>query len=77
MKSLILAATMVAVAAPAAPALAKPDHKAAKEYRKDVRKAQKEYRKDVRKAERDWRKYRNYDYNRYENGQNRYYADRY
>jgi hypothetical protein len=76
MKSLILAAAMVAVAAPAAPALAKPD-KAAKEYRKDVRKAQKAYHKDVRKAERDWRKSRNYDWNRYESGQDRYYADRY
>lgn len=26
---------------------------------------------------RDWRQYRNYDYNRYEGGQNVYYADRY
>lgn len=96
MKNVILAAAMIAVAAPAAPALASPA-KAEKQYRKDIRKAEKEYRKDLRKADnprevrqarreynrnireanRDWRQYRNYDWNRYERGQNRYYADRY
>jgi len=76
MKSMVLAATMMAVAIPAAPVIAKPD-KAEKEYRKDVRKADKEYRKDVRRANRDHRQYRNYDYNRYEPGQNAYYADNY
>jgi len=45
--------------------------------RKDVRRANKEYRRDVRQANRDWRQYRNYDYNRYERGQTRYYADQY
>lgn len=104
MKSLILAATMAAVALPAAPALADPPRKANKEYRKDVRKAQRDYRKDLRRADsrrdvrqarreyrqdvrqaqrerrqelRDWRQYRNFDYNRYEPGYNRYYANRY
>ena len=52
--------------------------------RRDVRQARREYRRDVREARqdrrqelRDWRRYRNFDYNRYEPGQRRYYADRY
>jgi hypothetical protein len=40
-------------------------------WQKQARKAQQ------RQAARDWRTYRNYDYNRYEQGTNRYYADRY
>lgn len=67
--------------------------KAEKRYRKDLRKAddrrdvrdaRRDYRRDVREARRerreeirDWRRYRNYDYNRYEPGYDRYYADRY
>ena len=104
MRTMILAATMAAVAIPAAPALADPPRKAEREYRKDVRKAEKEYRRNLRKADsrrdvreakreyrrdireakrdrreeiRDWRRYRNYDWNRFEPGHNRYYADRY
>ncbi len=52
--------------------------------RRDVRQAQREYRRDTRQAQRDlrrdtrdWRQYRNYDYNRYEQGQRGYYADNY
>ena len=45
-----------------------------REYRKELR----ECRRELRKAQnRDWRTYRNYDYNRYEPGNNAYYADRY
>lgn len=104
MKMMILAATMAAVALPAAPALADSPRQANREYNKDIRKAQRDYRKDLRRADsrrdvrearreyreevrearrerreeiRDWRRYRNYDWNRYEPGQGRYYADRY
>lgn len=49
--------------------------------RRDIRDARQDYRRDVRDAKRDrnrdWRQYRNYDYNRFENGQRTYYADRY
>ncbi len=52
--------------------------------RGDVRRAQRDYRRDVRDArqdlrrdQRDWRQYRNFNYNRLERGQSRYYADRY
>ncbi len=48
-----------------------------KECRREISREQRDYRKDRRQAARDWRGYRNYDYNRYEPGQNRYYADRY
>lgn len=51
MRTMILAATMAAVAIPAAPALADPPRKAEREYRKDVRKAEKEYRRNLRKAD--------------------------
>ena len=47
------------------------------ECRREVAKAQRDTRRDRRQAIRDWRSYRNYDYNRYEPGYNRYYADRY
>ena len=46
---------------------------AQREYRRDVRDA----RQDVRRDQRDWRQYRNFNYNRPERGQNRYFADRY
>ena len=71
MRTLLIAASAVAVALPTlapAPALARPNHE--KQYRKQVKKAQ-------RQAARDWRQYNRYDYNRYESGYNRYYADRY
>ena len=45
--------------------------------RREIRQAQREDRRDRRQAVRDWRQYRSYDYNRYEPGYNRYYADRY
>lgn len=95
MKNLVLAAAMVAVAVPAAPAFAQSRgdreyqrelRQAEREYqrdlrradsRRDVQRAQREYNQNVRQANRDWRQYRNYDWNRYERGQNRYYADRY
>ena len=48
-----------------------------KECRREIRQAQREDRRDRRQAVRDWRQYRSYDYNRYEPGYNRYYADRY
>ncbi|GAA0735520.1 glycine zipper 2TM domain-containing protein [Sphingomonas japonica] len=51
---------------------------------RDIRQAQRERNREVRDARqdrrediRDWRQYRNYSYNRFEPGQNRYYADRY
>jgi hypothetical protein len=81
----MLAAAPV-LALPAAPAAAQ---SADREYRRDVREARRDYREDVRDARRDyrrdaqrgapgdWRQYRNYDQNRLEPGQQRYYADRY
>ncbi|RSV32273.1 glycine zipper 2TM domain-containing protein [Sphingomonas sp. ABOLH] len=47
--------------------------RAEREYRRDVNDA----RRDLRRDQRDWRAYRNYNYNRFEPGQNRYWADRY
>lgn len=55
------------------------------ECRREIAREQREYRRDRRDdwrdgrrhAARDWRGYRNYDWNRYEPGHNRYYADRY
>ena len=48
-----------------------------RECRKEVRHERREARQDRRQAARDYRQYRNYDWNRYEPGHNRYYADRY
>ena len=52
-----------------------------RECRREISKERREYRRDRRDdrrdARRDWRSYRNYDWNRYEPGHNRYYADRY
>lgn len=52
-----------------------------RECRREVSRERREYRHDRRDdwrdARRDWRGYRNYDWNRYEPGYNRYYADRY
>ncbi|KQN00267.1 glycine zipper 2TM domain-containing protein [Sphingomonas sp. Leaf25] len=50
---------------------------ARREYRDDVRDARRDLRDDRRDGQRDWRQYRNYNYNRFEGGQNRYFADRY
>ncbi|MBM3926925.1 MAG: glycine zipper 2TM domain-containing protein [Sphingomonadales bacterium] len=46
---------------------------ARRDYNRQVRDARQDYRRDVR----DWRQYRQYDWNRFERGQNRYFADRY
>ena len=48
-----------------------------KECRREIRREVREDRRDHRQAARDWRRYRSYDWNRYEPGMNRYYADRY
>ncbi|HET9337055.1 MAG TPA: glycine zipper 2TM domain-containing protein [Sphingomicrobium sp.] len=48
-----------------------------KECRREVNREVRENRRDRRQAVRDWRHYRNYDWNRFEPGSNRYYADRY
>ena len=47
------------------------------EYRSELRECRRELAKAQRQDGRNWRRYRNYDWNRYETGQNRYYADRY
>jgi hypothetical protein len=93
MKNIILAASMLALTASAAPAMAQ-SREAQREYREDMRDNDREYREDMRDADsrrdvrearsdyrrdarRDWRKYRNYDYNRMEPGMSRYDASRY
>ena len=45
-------------------------------YQAALREARRDRRYDSQQA-RDWHDYRNYDYNRYETGQNGYYADQY
>ena len=47
------------------------------EYRQELRECRRELNRAQRQGARDYRRYRNYDYNRYEPGYNRYYADRY
>jgi hypothetical protein len=47
------------------------------EYNRELRECRREMSQAGRQDARDWRSYRNYDYNRYENGANTYYADRY
>lgn len=47
------------------------------EYRSELRECRRELRQAQRQDRRDWRRYSAYDYNRYEPGANRYYADRY
>lgn len=76
MKKLLIAAMMLGVGVPTIPAaVAQRD----REYREDLRDARRDYRRDVREArrERNWRQYRNYDWNRYENGYSSYDASRY
>lgn len=92
MNRLILAATAVAVASPmafAAPASAQGynERREIRECNRELRRADSraEYRQELRECRRelrraqnqDWRRYGRYDYNRYEPGYNRYYADRY
>ncbi len=47
------------------------------EYRRELRQCQRDLQRAQRQDARDWRRYSQYDYNRFEQGQNRYYADRY
>jgi hypothetical protein len=47
------------------------------EYRRELRQCQRDLQRAQRQDARDWRRYSAYDYNRYEPGQRRYYADRY
>lgn len=81
MKKLIIAATLGASMLTAAPAVAQGNPN--REYREDLRDyrdARREYRQDRREYRerlRDWRQARRYDYNRFEPGVGRYYADRY
>jgi hypothetical protein len=92
MKTLMIAATAAAVAIPtfaASPALAGSRNQVQREQRecqRELRRADnrreynkelRECRKEVNEAKRDYRNYRNYDWNRREAGQSRYYADRY
>ena len=79
---------MIAIAAGATlfggvAATAKP-HYNDREHRRDAKEARKEYREDVREsrkdrrqAARDWRQYRDYDWNRPDPYNQRYYADQY
>lgn len=81
MKMIVLAAAMVAVAAPAAPAFSQ--NAAQRQYEREMRQYERgvaRYERDQRRYNRemrDWRQYRSYDYNRLEPGQRYYYADRY
>jgi hypothetical protein len=92
MRKLILAAATAACGLPVAlpaPASAQGYHtqREQRECRRELRRAdnRREYRRESRECRReiaraqvrDWRTYRNYDYNRYENGSDTYYADRY
>ncbi len=76
MKKLLIGLVMAATAAPAlvaTPAAAQTQRQIDREYRQDIRQAQRERRQAIR----DWRQSRRYDFNRFERGQDRYYADRY
>ena len=91
MNRLILATAALAVAAPvavAAPASAQSRYqREVRECNRELRRADtradyrqelKECRRELRRAKaQDYRRYSRYDYNRYEPGYNRYYADRY
>ncbi|HEV2043830.1 MAG TPA: glycine zipper 2TM domain-containing protein [Sphingomicrobium sp.] len=92
MKRMILAAAALGVASPiafAAPAEAQSRNynRELRECNRELRRAdtRAEYRQELRECRRelrraqnqDWRRYSRYDYNRYEPGYNRYYADRY
>jgi hypothetical protein len=93
MRKILLAAATAACAMPvafAAPASAQQGYETRqerRECRRELRNAdnRREYRRELRECEReirraqnrDWRTYNRYDYNRYEPGNNAYYADRY
>jgi Glycine zipper 2TM domain len=79
MNKIVLAAAMVAVAAPAAPAFSQSYSQAQyeremRQYEREVARYERQQRRYNRRMNRNWR---NYDYNRYEPGQRTYYADRY
>ncbi len=81
MKKFFLAAAMVAVAAPGVPAFSQSSserqyEREMRQYERDVKQYEREQRRYSRRATRN-RQYRSYDYNRYEPGQDGYYADRY
>ena len=48
-----------------------------RECRREINREVRDNRRDRRENARDWRRARSYDWNRYEPGYNRYYADRY
>jgi Ni/Co efflux regulator RcnB len=81
MKKFVLCAVMAAVAVPSAPALAQTQ--AQRQYEREMRQYERDtaryetQQRSHRQAYRNWQQARNYDYNRYENGQNSYNADRY
>ena len=82
MNKFILAAAMVAVAVPGAPAFSQSTserqyQREMRQYERDVARYEREQRRYFRETNRDWRQYRSYDYNRYEPGQSAYSADRY
>jgi hypothetical protein len=93
MSKFLIAATTAAVAAPlaltATPAAAQNRNynREVRECNRELRRADSraEYRQELRECRRelnraqrqDWRRYGRYDWNRYEPGYNRYYADRY
>jgi Ni/Co efflux regulator RcnB len=90
MRVLILAASAAAVALPVA--VATPAAAQSRQYRQELREcnrelrradSRREYRRELRECRRElnraqrYRSWGRYDYNRYEPGYNRYYADRY
>ncbi len=90
MKSMILAATMAAIAVPAATAGAQTQRQAVQQVRAECRadrqramtprqrqRIQTRCKREIAQTKRDYRRYRNYDYNRPEPGQGGYYADNY
>lgn len=93
MKNAFLSAAMLAVALPAAPAMAQSRddlrnrvqdiREECREDRQNARsqrerqRIQRQCQREVKQTRRDYRQYRNYDYNRPEPGQNGYYADNY
>lgn len=90
MKNYILSAVMIATALPAVPAVAQTQRQAVQQIRAECRadrqrsmsqrqrqRIQAQCKREIAQTKRDYRQYRNYDYNRYEPGQNAYNADSY
>jgi outer membrane lipoprotein SlyB len=82
MKKMILAAAALAAVAPAAPAVSQTSsqlqyEREMRQYEQQVAQYERQQRRYNRQTNRNWGRYRSYDYNRYEPGQSRYYADRY